>query len=266
MGDVSMTPIGTSAAWYNPGVAGSGYLLEVDGFRMLLDCGAGVVMSYLGAFPVGQAPPIDAIVISHVHLDHVADLVPLVFGMNFGPLSGWSPQLFLPPGARERLQRMVSMWDGADDFFEQACAVHEYQPGQAFNCGPIRMTACRMPHFIDSYAIRCETAGVSLGYTADLGPNEIVADFMHEVDLLLCEATLGAVHDEHAQMRGHLTGREAGEIARDARAHRLMLTHIPAELQAERVADQARDVFLGPVSLAVPGERTIIRHRLERVV
>ncbi len=266
MDEMVMTPIGTSPAWYNPGIAGSGYLLEVGGYRLLLDCGAGVAMSYLGAHAAGEAPPIDAIVISHVHLDHVADLVPLVFGMNFGPLVGWSPQLHLPPGARERLQRMVSMWDGADDFFEQAFDVCQYQPGQAFTCGPVRVTACRMPHFVDSYALRCEAGEATFGYTADLGPNEIVADFMHGVDLLLCEATLGAVHGEHARMRGHLTGREAGEVAQAARARQLMLTHVPSELDAAQVAADARDAFGGPVKLAVPGERVIIRQRLERAV
>lgn len=259
MTEICLTPIGTSPAWYNPGVPGSGYLLEHEGYRVLVDCGSGVIMSYLDRCGGVDAPPIDAIVISHVHMDHVADLVPLVYGIAYGPLSAWTPTLFLPPGARERLQRMVSMWDGPSDFFESSCDVQQYQPGRPFSCGPFRISSCHVPHFVDSYALRCEAAGVVIGYSADLGPSDAVAEFFRDVDLLVCEATLDDDHDESAAMRGHLSGGEAGDLAQRAKVGQLALTHIPDSNDPDRIVRAAQERYAGLVHRAIPWQPIDVR-------
>ncbi len=259
MTEITLTPIGTSPAWYNPGVPGSGYLLESEGYRLLLDCGSGVIMNYLDRCGGADAPPIDAVVISHVHLDHVADLVPLVYGIAYGPLGAWSPTLHLPPGARERLQRMVSMWDAPADFFEGSFAVHHYQPGTSFSCGPFQLSACHVPHFVESHALRCEVDGIGLGYSADLGPSAAVSSFFADVDLLLCEATLTDDHHELPAMRGHLSGAEAGDIAAASNAAQLLLTHIPDANDPDGVVRSAKRRYQGPVSIATPWESVVIR-------
>jgi ribonuclease BN (tRNA processing enzyme) len=258
MARMILTPIGTSPAWYNPGVAGSGYLLQVDDLRILIDCGSGVIMQYLARASVdGNAAPLDAIVISHTHADHVLDLVPLTYGIMLGGLS-WSPQLFLPHGARERLQRMVGMWDGPANFFEQAFDVCEYRPGAPWNIGGVTVSAAVMPHFLASCALRFDTEDAAFGYTADLGPNLEIASFIQSVDVLLCEATLAEEHGEQSAARGHLSGSEAGDIARAADAAHLLLTHIPAQLDAGAVVAAAREAFGGPVALAQPWEAVAV--------
>src|SRR5690606_38477659 len=85
----TLTPIGTSPAWYNPGEPTSGFLLEADGARVLVDCGSGVISRYLATH--GAESPIDAIVLSHLHADHCFDLVPLKYGIDHGPLGSWRP-------------------------------------------------------------------------------------------------------------------------------------------------------------------------------
>src|SRR4029077_15391817 len=82
---VKLTVIGCSPAWPNPGGAQSGYLVEGDG-RLLLDCGPGVLARLRAA--AGGWPAVDAVVITHFHLDHWGDLVPWIFGANFGPGRG----------------------------------------------------------------------------------------------------------------------------------------------------------------------------------
>ena len=77
-----LTVIGCSPAWPNAGGAQSGYLVEGDG-RLLLDCGPGV-LARLRARHDGW-PQVDAIAITHFHLDHWGDLVPWTFGASFGP-------------------------------------------------------------------------------------------------------------------------------------------------------------------------------------
>jgi ribonuclease BN (tRNA processing enzyme) len=92
---VRVTVIGCSPAWPNPGAAQSGYLVEGEG-RLLLDCGPGV----LARLREREAwPAVDAIAISHMHLDHVADLVAWAWGVLMGPGRGARlPHLWLPPG------------------------------------------------------------------------------------------------------------------------------------------------------------------------
>jgi len=258
MARMVLTPIGTSPAWYTPGVPGSGYLLQVDDLRILIDCGSGVIMQYLErAAAGGKAASLDAIVISHTHADHVLDLVPLTYGITLGGLP-WSPTLFLPRGSRERLQRMVGMWDGPSNFFEQAFEVREYSPGIPWRIGAVDVSACVMPHYLESCALRFDAESVAFGYTADLGPNTEVAPFMRGVDVLLCEATLPEEHGEQATARGHLSGSEAGGIARAACASQLLLTHIPAQLDTHAVVAAAMQAFGGPVAVAQPWESLAI--------
>src|SRR6266568_5284051 len=91
---VRLTIVGCSPAWQNPGGAQSGYLAEGSG-RVLLDCGPGVLPRLREQ---EGWPQVDAIVITHFHLDHWGDLVPWAFGSMYGPGSNLpKPTLFVPP-------------------------------------------------------------------------------------------------------------------------------------------------------------------------
>lgn len=264
MTDVQLTPIGTSPAWYNPGEASSGFLLEAAGSRVLIDCGSGVVSRYLELF--GAERPIDAIVLSHVHADHCFDLVPLKYGIDFGQLGAWKTQLWLPPGARDRLTRLVSAWDEDFDYFTETYEVHEFAPGTSFEVGAFACSALEVPHYIESFALRMDHDGTSFGYSSDLGPCDTIAPFMRGVDLLLAEAAFSETGDLAMAGRGHITATEAGRIAADARAHSLLLTHVPEALgfDAARAA-AAAEFAAGPVHVAQSGERYDVARRLAAV-
>lgn len=263
MTDVQLTPIGTSPAWYNAGEPSTGFLLEVGDWRMLVDCGGGVISRYLELY--GADRPIDAVIITHVHADHCSDLVPLVYGIRYGQLSRWKPQLLLPPGAHERLTRLVSTWDGGADFFDETCAVTNYDVDVAFEVGPVTVTALHVPHFIESCALRFDIGRSSCGYTSDLGPFDPAGDFFAGVDVLVSEATLADVHDEPATGRGHLTAGEAGAIAHRAGAHSLLLTHVPTHLQPD-VCARAATTYGGPIALASSGTSYAVAQRLAQAV
>lgn len=248
MTDLQLTPIGTSPAWYNPGEPSSGFLLEADGARVLVDCGSGVISRYLALY--GADAPIDAIVLSHVHADHCFDLIPLKYGIDYGQLGSWSPQLWLPPGARERLGRLVTAWDEDFSYFTETFDVHEFGTDDAFDVGPFSVSALDVPHYIESAALRFDVGATSFGYSSDLGPFDGLAPFMREVDLLLCEAAFSEDGDLDKPDRGHITATEAGEIARSAGAHSLLLTHVPEELGVDRSRAAAARAFGGPVEVA----------------
>lgn len=260
---LTLTPIGTSPAWYNAGEPCSGFLLEADGHRVLIDCGSGVVSRYLERY--GTDRPIDAIVITHAHPDHCFDLVPLTYGIMFGTLGEWRPQLWLPPGARERLTRLVGSWDTDFSYFTDNYDVAYYDAVEAFDVGPFSVTALDVPHYIESKALRFEVDGTSFGYTADTGPAEALAPFMGGVDLLLSEAAQPEDSDLDVEGRGHITATEAGALARAAGAHSLLLTHVPAELGFDASQKAAARAFGGPVRVARSGQAYDVARRLAAV-
>jgi ribonuclease BN (tRNA processing enzyme) len=260
MTDLTLTPIGTSPAWYNPGEPSSGFLLEAAGVRVLVDCGSGVISRYLALF--GADAPIDAIVLSHVHADHCFDLVPLKYGIDYGQLGAWRPQLWLPPGARDRLGRLVSAWDEDFGYFTETYDVREFGTDAPFEVGPFRVSALDVPHYIESTALRFELDGTAFGYSSDLGPCDTLAPFMRDVDLLLCEAAFSEDGDLDMPDRGHITATEAGQVARAAGAHSLLLTHVPEELGMDRAHDAASRSFGGPVEVARSGVRYAVAERL----
>src|SRR6267378_1405702 len=124
---VQLTVIGCSPAWPNVGGAQSGYLVEGDG-RLLLDCGPGVLARLRKVD--GAWPRVDAVAITHFHLDHWGDLVPWIFGASFGPgREVPKPELWLPPGGDERLRaygEQMAFADRIDGVFD----VREYEEGK----------------------------------------------------------------------------------------------------------------------------------------
>jgi ribonuclease BN (tRNA processing enzyme) len=216
---VRLTVVGCSPAWPNPGAAHSGYLVEHDGTRVLLDCGPGVLARLRAD---GAWPRLDAIVISHFHLDHSGDLVPWLWGHLMGPAAGTrGPALWLPPEGRADLEALASRFDDAFD-------VTEYAERTAFTIGSLCVTPFRVPHYDQpTWALRVEAGGRVLAYSADSSPSPALLDCARDADLFLCEATLDGPDREP---RGHMRADESAAAAAEAGARRLLLVHRPVEL------------------------------------
>src|SRR6478752_8762503 len=103
---VKLTVVGCSPAWPNPGSAHSGYLVTSDDRRLLLDCGPGVLARLREAEPW---PAVDAIAITHFHLDHWGDLVPWVWGSFYRRgHDDRRPELWVYRGGRAFLEELGS--------------------------------------------------------------------------------------------------------------------------------------------------------------
>jgi ribonuclease BN (tRNA processing enzyme) len=234
---VRLDVIGSSPAWPNPGGACSGYLVEE---RLLLDCGPGVLAKLRERPNADGWPAIDAIAITHLHLDHWGDLVPWVWGSLFGP-GAERPrvELRVPPGARAQLRPVLAEL-GGEDMFERAFELDEYEAGRPFELAGLTLTALPVIHYtMPAYGFRVE-GDQTLGYSGDTGPCKELLEIARGSDLFLCEATLGDTALD-GPPRGHLSAEEARDLSEEAGARRLVLTHRPDERPLPFAAELAHD-------------------------
>lgn len=254
---MEITVLGKSPSWQDAGGACSGYLVREGEFVLLLDCGNGVFGKLREVCDYARVP---AVLISHLHADHVLDLVPFSYALAHGPYRSRAeatgatpprPVLYAPPGGRTFFRRVVGCW-GDEALVENAFTIQEYSAGDELALGPLRVRLSEVPHYTLTHAVDLRGGdGSRLTYSADCRPNEQLPELACDTDLLLIEATLTVA--EAGDDRGHLTAREAGEHARQARARRLVLTHFSDELDGERALAEARSAFPGPVELAHDG-------------
>ncbi len=259
---MELTILGGSAATPNGGDASAGYLVSSGTTSILIDCGSGVVSRLRACC---DPRTLSGVVISHLHSDHTLDLIALRYGLQYAPPGpGAAIPLHLPPGGTDFLTRLGDIFalgnEQTTGFWDNVFAPHEYSDylasGAPLLIGDLSLSFAPMVHYIPVWAIRVEevTTGRVLTYSADTGPAAPLAAFAADSDLFLCEATL--LHQTpgtdlaHA---GHLTASEAGTIATEARARRLVLTHLWAELGFERYLADAQSMFAGQVDLARSG-------------
>jgi ribonuclease BN (tRNA processing enzyme) len=234
---VRLTVVGSSPAWPNPGGAQSGYLLEGDG-RLLLDCGPGVLARLRES---ESWPDVEAIAITHFHLDHWGDLVPWVWGTMFGLGNARErPVLWVYRGGRERLRDFGARL-GLETMFEDCFEVEEYTDDAPFSAAGLEVTALRLPHYgLETYGFRVSNGDRTVAYSGDTGPSERLAELAHDADLFVCEATL-----ERAELdgtpRGHLSAEEATAAFAASGARRLLITHRPNELPLDGRLELAYD-------------------------
>jgi ribonuclease BN (tRNA processing enzyme) len=234
---VRLTVVGCSGSAPGPDSAASCYLVEHDGFRLLLDLGN-------GAFGTLQAlidpDTVDAVFLSHLHADHCLDVAPFVVWHRYsGRSSGRRLPLFGPTGVERRL---ALAYDGEDATLTDVFDFAVVTPGSS-KIGPFAVETARTAHPVECYAVRLTAAGRSLVYTGDTGPSDRVVELARGADVLLAEAAHPDGDPE--QPTGlHLTGRQAGELAAAAGVGRLLLTHVPAWV------DQIAQLFAA--SLAFP--------------
>jgi ribonuclease BN (tRNA processing enzyme) len=234
---MKLTVVGCSPAWPNPGGAQSGYLVEGEG-RLLLDCGPGVLARLRER---ESWPAVDAVVITHFHLDHWGDLVPWVFGATFGAGRGAAPpELWLPPDGIETLASFGDRF-GVNGLFAEVFRVREYEEGTAFAAGGLEVTPVALPHFDHAtYGMRVSDGSRTLAYSGDSAPSPALAELAADADLFLCEATLDEPEPE-AGGRGHMTAAEAADAFRESGARRLLVIHRPDELPLADGLERAHD-------------------------
>jgi ribonuclease BN (tRNA processing enzyme) len=243
---VRLTVIGCSGSFPGPDSPASSYLLEHQGFRLLLDLGNGA----LGPLQrhTGLAD-INAICLSHLHADHCLDLCGFWVAQTYAP-DGPGPRIpvYGPAGTAHRMAQAY----GLDEHpgMTQAFDFGTLQPGTR-EIGPFRVTLARMNHPVETFGFRIEVGGLVMAYSADTGESAALVELARGVDLMLCEASfLG----EPGLPEGlHLTARQAAEHAVRAGVGHLVLTHLVPWNDRERSRAEAAAAFSGQLALATSG-------------
>ena len=226
-----MHVMGCSPSYPNAGGAHSGYLVEGPG-ALLLDCGPGVLSRLRARGPLR----VDAIAITHFHLDHWGDLVPWAWLRRYPPGErSPRPRLLLPPGGSALLELFASHW-GSPGMFEEAFEVEEYEEGRSLPIAGFELEALRLPHGDRAYGFRIQAGGRTLAYSGDSGPGPELCLLAEGADLFLCEATL-----EAGEFDGHPRSHLAADEALAAADGPVLLTHRPSELPVPRGIRRAFD-------------------------
>ncbi|BCJ51974.1 MBL fold metallo-hydrolase [Actinoplanes sp. NBRC 14428] len=243
-----LTVLGCAGSFPGPESACSAYLVEADGFRLLIDFGSGslsALQRYAGIDAV------DAILLTHLHCDHMLDACTYVVVRRYAPGGPMPPlPVYAPLGAAERISAAYSSEnEPVDDVY----TFYGLQPG-TFPIGPFTVTADRVNHPIETYGVRVEHGGHVLAYSSDTAPCEPLLRLAQGADLFLCEASyLDGVPNPPDL---HLTGGEAGEAATKADVRRLLLTHlVPAWGSEASTVEAACAAYAGPVEVVRPGAR-----------
>ena len=230
-----LTVVGCAGSAPGPSSPASCYLVEQDGFSLLLDLGNGS----FGALQALLDPAeVDAVYLSHLHADHCLDTAPfMVWHRYSGRSDGRAVPLYAPVGADRRLAMAYDSGGGPiDDVFD----VTPIGPG-TWTLGPFQVATTRTAHPVECYAVRLTAGGRSLVYTGDTGPSEAVVGLARGADVLLAEAAYAEGPDLPPGL--HLTGRQAAEHAAAAQVGRLLITHVPSWIDANAQLTAAREVF-----------------------
>lgn len=235
---LSVTVLGCSGSYPARGESCSGYLVRGAGTTVWLDAGSGTMANLQHHVGLGE---VDAVVLSHEHPDHWNDLEGFYVAMKWGEQPRRHIPVLAPAGVRAKVTTDMEPTFDWRIVGDGATAV----------VGGLSLRFSRTEHGPETLAVRIDGDGRALAYSADTGPGWSFTSLGDAVDLALCEASYTT---DKAGAPGHLTAAEAGRLAREAGARRLLLTHFWPTVDRRRSAEEAAATFGGPVEIATTNE------------
>jgi ribonuclease BN (tRNA processing enzyme) len=239
-----LTVLGGCGAFPAAGSACSGYLVEQDGFRALIDPGYATFPRLL---EYCAAAAVDAVLVSHGHPDHCADLNPLLRARALAGDPAPRLPVYAPPGA---LRAVLAL--DRPGMLDDALELREFAPGAAFEAGPFSVRTWLLPHSRPNAGLRLQAGGTVLAYTGDTGPSPDLPALARDADLFLADASYPErVPDDLASTLS--SARQAGQTAAAAGAGALLLTHLMPGTDPGAAVSAAAASYDGVITVAVPG-------------
>lgn len=254
----TVTVIGGSAASVGTGQGCASYLVSHGSTNLVLDAGPGTLQELRKHTDFRT---LDAVVLSHLHVDHMLDVIAMRFSLAYNPVKPErKTPLWLPPGGKAFFRKLAVIFaaDGEpDDFFGGVFDVEEYDPDGTIQVGGMTLSFQPTVHFIPCWSIRVHTEDGDLAYSADTGPAADLGAFLEGARIVIVEATTPEASRDAMpfEKRGHLTATEAATLAMEAGAETLVLTHMFEENDPSVSLGEAAKVFRGKIVHARPGVR-----------
>jgi ribonuclease BN (tRNA processing enzyme) len=243
-----LTVVGCAGSFPGPDSPASCYLLEADGFRVVIDFGngsLGALQKYTSLFDI------DAVCLSHLHADHCVDLYSYSVARTFSPAG---PQPVIPVyGPARTVERMsyIHGLDGDELSLTKRFTFHTLEPGHLV-IGPFDVQLARVNHPVETFAFRFSYGGRSFVYTGDTGQTEAVPELAAGADVLLSEAAF--LEGPGLPSDLHLTARQAAAYAAKAGVGRLVLTHLQPWNDRDDARAEAASAFKGDLGIAEAGQ------------
>lgn len=239
---MKLTVLGCLGAYPYEGQGTTSYLLQADGFNLLLDAGSSTLVELEKEL---DPLDLDAVILTHYHHDHIADLGVLQYYWQLYPTQ--TPKPILP------------IYGHTEDGFhfndltmEGVTEGRSYFEAEELKLGPFLVTFMKTIHPVPCYAMRFveEKTGAVFVFTGDSGYLESFNEFAKDADLFLADTYLFNGNENH---KAHFTAGEAGTFAKNAAVKKLVLTHLPQHGDLEELRQQAAAVSGEiPVELAQP--------------
>jgi ribonuclease BN (tRNA processing enzyme) len=239
-----LTVVGCSGSFPGPTSPASCYLVEHDATKIVLDMGNGSLGSLQRFIDIRT---LDAVVLSHLHVDHFVDLCSYYVALKYPPNGpGPSVDVWGPAATPERV---AAAYGGSDDADFGAHFTFRTL-AESFRIGPFEIETRPMAHPVEAYAMRVTAGGSALCYSGDTGPNPELVELARGCDVALFEASMLIGQPNPPDL--HLTAADAAKAACAAGVDRLVLTHLVPWNTGEETLSEAQQVFPDSV-LAHPG-------------
>lgn len=238
-----LTVLGAAGSYPTSTEPGSGFLVEADGVRVVLDLGPGTFPRLADEIPIHA---VDAIVVTHGHADHAADLLAWYHASRHGIPPRASVPLFAPGEVIERVRGFLKK--GPEEL-AMVFDHREVDPGDEASVAGVALSFGAVVHTVPAVSVRVDSSGKSLVYTGDTAPSADVVDLSRGSDLLVCEATLV----DETVPGIHCSAEDAGAMAKDAEVGALLLTHLRPDQDREEAIAAAGREFGGPIAVAEAG-------------
>ena len=239
---MNLTIIGSSAAYAPASRANASYLIREKETKVLVDAGNGSISRL---FDVIDPAELDALIISHMHMDHFGDLYPLRFYLHFDKQKRLA--VFLPKGGPKIISSILSPRSA-----DVAKAAYDYRiiEEKSFVIGDLAFSFHKVCHLNPTYGLRISNGDKTLAYSADTKFCPEVIKLAKDADAFLCEATMPDA--EHSL--DHMNTIDAAIAAKESNCRRLILTHMWPTLDLETEKKKAEKVFGAKVEVALEGD------------
>ncbi|MBK8099965.1 MAG: MBL fold metallo-hydrolase [Planctomycetes bacterium] len=238
-----VTILGSGTAVPVPDRFPAGYLVQAKGQQVLVDCGPGSLRR-LAQAGVDLAD-LDAVLLTHYHTDHCADLGPLLFALRNPRYADRKPlRVLAAPGLERFVRTLTEVWPWLSPR-DYELQLQEIGPGR-HDLGDLEVTALPIRHTAQSLGYRFDDGIGTAAFSGDADACDELVLLARDTDLFVCDA---AFPDEQ-RVDGHLTPGSAGEHAERAGARTLVLTHFYPECDGTDVVAQAGRRFGGRIVVA----------------